>query len=573
MRSEAAPRPHSLWLFGLLGCAVSSCSPVASSTSVVVTDWDCPLMECTTLESSATCTGGVCSNALSDANVVVAVRLPANSNASPGAFVLSAPSVLASCKECVSLPAPPYSTEQGLLVARELATKLGWDTGTDVVVPADIRIDALIAGRFPLSGALAAPLAITPLERWATSLASSPWRGPAGDAAVTSRAVVFQGSYARTLLPAPPFDEVLPPFHDTFLVPGGEPMHGVGTGTLATVLLPHVELGTRRAGWSLYLVDAKGERRSSVARGESFSGPVSLRVVAGADSNPLALDLVVAPGDEGVLSPHLLLPLPSALPRIAYPKLPSTARATFKVLLPDGSPASGASLRLRVDGTDPVSGDADSVFASYAKGMTDLRADAAGVATAVVPLGQLTAVARALDGPLLAATRELLLLFSKETASVTFRPEAPRSIDGVCAFAGGRMVAGATVEARLLDASASPGAFTRVAAVTTADGAFHLDLPGAGFAFWFRGPPGAPMQELLLGRDALDGTQLSQIPCRLRAPVRRSMTILDAAPQIGAPIGAAIVETLRLNGDAAPTWLGEGVSHSDGRVVVYEAPQ
>ncbi len=178
MRSEAAPRPHSLWLFGILGCAVSSCSPVASSTSVVVTDWDCPLMECTTLESSATCTGGVCSNALSDANVVVAVRLPANSNASPGAFVLSAPSVLASCKECVSLPAPPYSTEQGLLVARELATKLGWDTGTDVVVPADIRIDALIAGRFPLSGALAAPLAITPLERWATSLASSPWRGP-----------------------------------------------------------------------------------------------------------------------------------------------------------------------------------------------------------------------------------------------------------------------------------------------------------------------------------------------------------------------------------------------------------
>jgi hypothetical protein len=50
------------------------------------------------------------------------------------------------------------------------------------------------------------------------------------------------------------------------------------------------------------------------------------------------------------------------------------------------------------------------------------------------------------------------------------------------------------------------------------------------------------------------------------------LTILDAAPQIGAPIGSAIVETFRFNGIADPVWLGEGVSHPDGRTIILEAP-
>jgi hypothetical protein len=50
------------------------------------------------------------------------------------------------------------------------------------------------------------------------------------------------------------------------------------------------------------------------------------------------------------------------------------------------------------------------------------------------------------------------------------------------------------------------------------------------------------------------------------------LTILDRAPQVASRVPAAIVETLRLRAGAPPLWLGEGISHADGRVTVYEAP-
>lgn len=569
MRADRS-RHSGVIAFALAG--VAACDRISSLTSgQLPVEWDCPAIDCATLESSATCASGVCSLPSSEANTVVALRLPANSNVSPGAFVLAQPVLAASGRVSVSLPTR-YGSEQGIVVSRDAAAALGWSPAADVAVPAAIHLDPLVGGRFALSSLLPRPLVAQSLETWEQTLASSPLRAPDGGPAVTAHAVVFQGSYARSLAPLPPFDETLPPFVDTLVVPGGNYMHPVNVGTLTTVSLPFVELPTRGAGWTLALVDARGVRRSSVVRAKSLAGPVSFRVATAPAAELLALDLVIEPGDVGVTAPRLVIPTPSALSRISYPLLPPTSRATFKVVLPSGDAAANAFIALQLEGFEPVSGDPYGVFAAYARGDSELRTDQTGVVVATVPFGALTAVARTVSEARLSATRELPLFFNRETASVTLKPDAPRSIDGTCAFAGGKRIAGASVEARAIDEGAAATRFDRVAAVTLDDGSFHLDLPDGAFAFWFHAPAGAPVQDVLLGRDSDGASRLTQVPCRLRAPVRRTLTILDAAPQIGAPIGSAIVETFRFNGIADPVWLGEGVSHPDGRTIILEAP-
>jgi hypothetical protein len=556
----------------VLVVGAAACDPVDRAGSwTYVTEWDCPTVACEALDATSACVRGVCVNPATDADLRVAVRLPTTSNLAPGAVALATPASSATCAGCVALPTS-FTSEHGILVARDAAAQLGWSVGADVVVPAIVSVEPLVDGRTPLGAILPNPLAPMALERWSRPLASTPWRSPSGGEPVTARAILFAGTYRRTLEPAPPFDALLPPFTDTIVVPPGEHMHAVGLGSLATVSLARVDLPARAAGWTLYLADASGARRSSRLRAASVAGPVTFRIDAAANPDPFLLDLVVVPGDESLAAPRLVVPAPAALRRIAYPPEGRTSRVTVRVLDALGAPVPSARVTIRMRAIEQPTASEDGVFASYAAASQDVVTGADGTAIVTAPYGNYDAFARALQDSVLSASAELPFFFARESASITLRAETPRLLEGACTFVGGRALAGATVEAVAIDARRSPASLARTSARTGADGSYRLPLPIGAFAFWLHPPPGAPMHDLFLGADAVGGAARTQLPCRLVAPARRLMRIIDAEAPKGAPVSSAIVETLRARGGDAPVWLGEAVSTPEGVAVTYEAP-
>ncbi len=548
-------------------------SPPGSGPSAAL-GWDCPTLACDTLEASAQCTSGVCTNAGEGANRLVVVRLPTNSNKAPGAVLLANPSVSASCPDCISLP-EFYATEHALVVARDVAKSFGWPVTGDVSVPCDVTLEPLVLGKYTLSSLLPSPISPVYAEGVHAASASLTWQNPSGAAAAeTARALLFLGKYQRKFIPRFPYDEVLPPFADTAEVPGVHAL-GISSVTLETLEVPLIDLPAKpTAGpWRLYLADAQGTRRSSVARGTKFAGPVVFRVRRDAAYPANSLDLIVIPGNESVTSPRLVVPTPAALRRVAYPVLPRTSLLTIRVSLPSGAPASGASVSVLSSSLRQSLLDPDSVFAEYAYGQGEVRADADGVASVRVPYGVLAVVARAKSNAQLSVAKTLDFAVTVPTLAIALTTSARRVVGGTCAFVGGLSLgAGAQVEARALGADVGPPSFRRISSTTAEDGSFELQLPDGAFSFWFHPPQGSPLYELSLGEDKSSALLLASLDCRLRAPVRRSLTILDANPQRGAPIGAALVETFGLRGESSPVWLGESVSHSDGRAVVYEAP-
>jgi hypothetical protein len=552
--------------------AGAACDPIDRASSwTYTTDWDCPAIACESLDGASLCVDGVCVNTATDADLRVAVRLPTTSNLAPGAVAIASPSPSPACPDCVSLPTS-YTTEHGILVAREVAAQLGWSSGADVVVPAIVSVEPLVDGRFPLGSLSPSPFAPATLERWPRATASTPWRSPTGGEPVTSRGVLFSGTFARTLEPVPPFDSVLPPFADTLVVPPGEHMHAVGAGRLATVALPRLDLPSRDAGWTVYLADAAGVRRSSRLRVTGLGGTASFRIDAAASPDPFLLDLVVVPGDESLEVPRLVVPAPTALRRIAYPPAGRTSRVSVRVLDGSGAPVVGARVTLRMREIEQPTVNEDGVFASYAAATQEVVTDADGTTSVVAPYGNYTAYARSVADGLLAAGAELPFFFARESASITLRVETPRLLEGTCAFVGGKPLVGATIEALAIDDRRSPPSLSRSFVRTAADGGYRLPLPVGAFAFWLRAPEGAPMHDLFLGADAVGGASRTQLACRLVAPARRTMTILDAESPKGARVSSAIVQTIRLRGAEAPLWLGEAVTHPDGRARTYEAP-
>ncbi len=550
--------------------ALGACSPAAPTTTRLSTDWDCPAVACETFEASASCSAGVCVNEAEDVGVRALVRFPTNTSVAPGMFHLSEIVTTASCMDCVS-PPTTYATEQGILVARELGRTLGFAANADVVVPARVTLEPLVDGVYPMNAVLPRPLAETVLERWPREAASNTWRSPSGGVPETSRAAMFEGRYARKLDPEPPFDAQVPPIFDTLALPGGAQMYALGAGQLTTVSIERLVLPARAAGWSVYLVDAKGERRSTRVQVTSNDGPLVLRIDAAQTPDPLLLDLVVAPNDESLAAPRLVVPAPTALRRIAYPDFSGTSRVNVRVVDASGKPVAGAFVSFALRSLDAGSGGDGELFAAYARAEAEITTNAAGVAVLQVPFGTYDAFARSVTDGVLRGTRSLPYSFGSDSASVTFRPVAPRVLAGSCTFVGGKALAGAEIEARSLDLRALPRAVARTSITTDGDGAFRFELPEGAFAFWLHAPAGAPMADQALGSDVGDA-RLSQVDCRLRAPARRTLTILDRAPQVASRVPAAIVETLRLRAGAPPLWLGEGISHADGRVTVYEAP-
>jgi hypothetical protein len=568
MRAEALRRAAALAWFATLAAA---CSPASTSGAKVVTEWDCPSIDCTTLESSAACKVGVCVNEASSANVRVLVRLPTNTSVAPGMLLVASPSSDPECSGCVSKPTS-YTTEQGILLAREAASALGFSVGAEVVVPARVTLEPLLEGSFTMNSVLPNALATTTLERWPRTGAGVAWRSPSGGVPETSRAVLFEGRYARAIEPEAPFDAVVPPVFDTLTLPGGDQMYGVAAAQLVTVSIDRLVLPLHDAGWSAFLVDAKGVRRSTRLRMKSHDGPVSLRIDAAQTPDPLLLDLMIEPNDASLVAPKLLVPAPTALRRIAYPSLAGTTRVNFRVLAADGTPLAGAHVSVTLRSLEPATGSDGELFAAYARAEEVFTVGPSGTLLVSVPYGSYDAFARVGVDAQLKGTRPLTYVFGTESATATFRPTAPRVLSGACAFVGGKPLAGASLEARSLDAPLLPRSLARTATTTDASGAFRLELPEGAFAFWVHPPAGAPMGDVYLGRDASASTRLSALDCRLRAPARRSLTILDGLPRQGAPVPSAIVETLRLRPGEAPLWLGEGISRPDGRVDTYEAP-
>jgi hypothetical protein len=569
MRVESSRRLRGLAVGSAL--VLGACSPAAPTAAQAVTDWDCPAIACETLEPSAVCSAGVCVTDASDANVRALVRLPTNTSVAPGMIFLTEPASAADCSGCVSSPTA-YTTEQGILLAREAARALGFAASAEIVVPARVTLEPLVEGAFAMNAVLPRPLGLTTLERWARDPSSTPWRAPGGGAPETSRAVLFEGRYARRIDPEPPFDAQVPPVLDTLALPGGAQLYVVAPGQLTSVAIERLVLPFRDAGWSVFLVDAKGDRRSSRARMDAHDGPLALRIDAAQTPDPLLLDLVVAPNDASLAAPRLVVPAPTALRRIAYPAFAGTSRVNVRVVDAAGKPAAGAYVSFALNELEPVPGSEGELFASYARAEAGVTTNASGLATLQVPFGSYDAFARASIDGTLRGTRSLTYSFGSETASATFRPTAPRALTGTCAFVGGKSLAGAEIEARALDERSVPRGVARAFVTTDASGAFRFELPEGAFAFWLHPPAGAPMADQYLGRDASDAARLSQLDCRLRAPARRTLTILDGPPQVGAPVSSALVETLRLRPGAAPLWLGEGIARPDGRVVLYEAP-
>jgi hypothetical protein len=549
-----------------------ACDPIDRASSwTYTTDWDCPAIACESLDRTSTCSDGVCANVASDVDLRVAVRLPTTSNLAPGAVAIARPTPTADCPGCVSLPTS-YLTDHGILVARDVAAQLGWSGAADAVVPASVALEPLVEGRFPLAALLPSPIGAMALERWPRALASTPWRSPNGTEPVLSGAVLFSGTFARTLEPVPPFDAVLPPFSDTIVVPPGEHMHAVGAGRLAVVSLPRLELPGRGTGWTVYLADASGRRRSSRLRVPSIAGPASFRIDTVASPDPFLLDLVVVPGDESLEVPRLVVPAPTALRRIAYPPPGRSSRVSIRVLDAAGAPVVAARVTLLMREIEQPTVNEDGVFASYASATQEIVTGADGTALVSAPYGNYTAYARSLVDGVLSAGTELPFFFARENASITLRAETPRLIEGTCAFVGGKALAGATIEAIAIDERRSPASLARSVVRTDPDGAYRLALPEGAFAFWLHAPPGAPTYDLFLGADAVGGAARTQLPCRLVASARRSLTILDDVSPRGAPVSSAIVETLRLRGAEPPLWLGEAVTYPDGRARTYEAP-
>jgi hypothetical protein len=556
----------------LLVLGAAACDPIDRAGSFTyVTDWECPAVDCETLDGTSACASGVCANAANDSDLRVAVRLPTTSNLAPGAIAVAASASTATCPGCVALPTS-YTSEHGILVAREAAAQLGWSVGADVVVPATITVEALVDGRTPLGEVLPNALAPMTIDRWSRPLASTPWRSPTGGEPVTARAILFGGTYRRTLDAAPPFDALLPPFADTITVPPGEHMHAVGLASLATVALTRVDLPARAAGWTLYLADATGARRSSILRTSALAGPANFRVDASVSPDPFLLDLLVLPGDESLVAPRLVVPAPTALRRIAYPPQGRSSRVTVRVLDGAGSPVAGARVTLRMRSIEQPAADGDGVFAAYAAASQDVVTGADGTTVVTAPYGNYDAFARSMAGGVLSASAELPFFFARESASITLRTETPRLLEGVCAFVGGKPLALATVEAIAIDDRRSPPSLARSSVRTGTDGSYRIPLPVGAFAFWLHPPPGAPMNDVFLGADAIGGASRTQLPCRLLAPVRRKLQVLDAESPKGAPVSSAIVETMRAPAGQAAVWLGEAVTAPDGRAIAYEAP-
>ena len=554
-----------------MSCLLAACSPAPSGATLPVTEWDCPAIDCGTLDGTAVCASGVCVNPPTEASVRALVRLPTNTSVAPGVTFVATPLTSIFCEGCVSRPAS-YTTEQGVVLTVDAARSIGLAAATDVVVPARVTLEPLIDGAYAMNDVLPRPLAPMTLERWPRALTSTSWRGPGGGPPETSRAVLFEGRYARKVDPEAPYDAIVPPILDTLTLPGGVQMVAVGAGQLVPITIEHLELPARAGGWELFLVDAKGARRSTRVSLTSSAGPVTLRIDTAQTPDPLLLDLVVAPTDARIDTPRLVVPAPTALRRIAYPSFAGTSRVNVRALDEGGKALPRTRITFALRSLEAAFGTEGEVFAAYARAETGVTTNDAGLAVLQVPFGSYDAFARVSVDGVLRGTRTLTYTFNAETATATFRPIAPRVLSGTCVFAGGKPLAGADIEARSIDASALPYGFSRTKGATDANGVFRIELPEGAFAFWLHPPMGAPMADQFLGVDASANTRLSQIDCRLRAPVRRTLTVLDGMPQASAPVPSAIVETLRLRAGAPPLWLGEGISAADGKAVVYEAP-
>ena len=523
------------------------------------------------MDPAARCEDGTCVlPPATGEDVRVLWRLPANAPAAPGALVVGEPRTSPLCEACVAL-GTSYLTDHGIFVPRELAAALGWSTGTDVIVPARATIESLIEG-VPIRELVPSPLGARIIEPWTRPSGSSAGRSPTGETPRTARAAIFEGTYARTLDAEPPFDAVLPPLHGTFSVPLVEGMFLVTGATLRTVVVRDVELPRREAGWQLFLVGPDGTRRSSTVACRSWRGRMSFAVEAATTPAAMPLDLAVVPGDESLSAPRLIVPTPEVLPLVGYPTLPASGRVTVRVVEASGGAVAGALVVLDGREVERASAEPSEVFASYVRTVATARTNAEGYATFTAPRGVYVGTARKSDGPRLLASPVAEYSVLDRTTSIRMTVAAPRVVEGTCTFVGGRALSGAAVEARMLNGFSAPLGYSRAQAATAGDGSFHLDLPEGRYALRVRPPDGAPMYEAWLGEAEVGGAARTQVPCRLRAPVRRELSVIDGAPGRGAPVASAIVETFRLVPGKAPEWLGEGISRADGHVTIYEAP-
>jgi hypothetical protein len=471
--------------------ALSACPPVDSGGTSVAPVNECPARSCAAYEQASVvpvCSSGACVVAQNSADYTLVVSVPETALFAAGQTFITTYGRLATCAAkgsssvlCRTLPV--FGQYAGLYGADpRTQERVGFFLGTGTrSIPAEVTLrpawslDPAIVS--PTTDANLVGFSLQPIfARRSVGGRLPAYDGPAPPGDTGSRAPVGfsanvpAGTYEVTIAPTPPFDAAFPPLIETATSAlSGEPESLVETSRLlgAQAKDPKLQVvgvhqvNVARAGapalgidgWTLFLRDARAQRRISTVATVHAASTVRLFTVAqNEDGTPVT---TVRSGVELVLHPSARAP---RLPDLVLAAIGNTVPATaLYPLLPPPVPVRG-----RVVGADGLAVRASIAFVATALAVLDDRKasdlqfsddlDTAddGTFAGTFPPGKYDAILTPDPSSGVAKSVvdvEISVGGATPQTGLDLRVMRPAILRGTCRTADGRVLAGAEVEA------------------------------------------------------------------------------------------------------------------------------
>ncbi len=602
------------------------CGPIRSLEMSSAAENVCPQNPCSAYvqSSDVQCMGGACvidpAEAPSTSDLVVLISVPGDAYFAPGrtfaipfddlANATSASSTLASPAEL-----PAVGTVFGLYaVSPRLAQTVDWDLGTSGVttsLPFHAVFRLLWPGSSDTEAALLG-LPITPVLADSVQLVDF-LPGPGGGPETESQTYLQPGTYERTLIADPPFDEAFGPVTQVVTVSSGMSVDQQTIESYDTTggqALPTFEItrtGGTLNGWTAYLRDQNDRIVSSRAplSGTTISN-VILAVKRSTDPTQPDLDalsqteLVVAP-PAGAILPTGVFNLFGMVTPILYPMLPATVNLQGQVTSSQsGSPVAAVivfeaiSITTLSSADDPTGVQNQTFEYTLSVNTTTDPSTENSTYSATLPSGFYRIDVRptnpliegsggSLDGgdAATAAVQVASSVSLLHDQTMNFSLGGLQSARGSARVADNRGLSGAVIDAIPTGCTASlsklPSTWClpRPAQSTTlSDGSFAFDLDPGYFTLRVRPAAGTRLPWVVVTQPIFaDGTDsLSLAPVIVPAPQSLGLTLADPA---GNPIANALVRSFRLppvSSAALAVELGEAITGIDGSYEMFIAP-
>jgi hypothetical protein len=585
----------------------------------------CPQNPCSAYvqANDVQCLAGACvidpAEAPSTSDLVVLISVPSDAYFAPGRTFAIPFDDLANANTASSTQASPaelpaVGTAFGLYaVSPRLAQTVDWDLGTSGVTTS-LPFHAVFRLLWPGSSGTEAALLGLPLS---PVLADSVQLvdflpGPGGGPETESQTYLQPGTYERTLIADPPFDEAFGPVTQVVTVSSGMSVDQEiieSYDTTGGQALPTFEItrsGGALDGWTAYLRDQNDRIVSSRAplSGTTTSN-VILAVKRSTDPTQPDLDalsqteLVVAP-PAGAILPTGVFNLFGMVTPILYPTLPATVNLQGQITSQSGSPVAAAIVFEAISITtlssvDDPTGVQNQTF-EYTLSVNTTTDPSTGKSTysATLPSGSYRIDVRPTN-PLIEGSGGILDAGDAVTAAVQvassvsllqdqtmdFSLGGLQSAGGLARVLDGRPLSGAVVDAIPFGCTASlsklPSTWClpRPAQSTTlSNGSFEFDLDPGYFTLRVRPAAGTRLPWVVVTQPIFaDATgPLSLAPVIVPAPQSLGLTLADPA---GNPIANALVRLFRLPSLPSATLaveLGEAITGIDGSYEMYIAP-